>query len=171
LFIWSQHSKELMSLNQFTRREEAGSLTLPHPNTARSTAAANAMHEVSDCAGNVLLMEARLCEMTSAIRALIRSNEDLEEALKDAPDDPDFNQAVEENRIAIRRKGRVAVALVKEMQAQGANVDLEEDILRVVSGGVVAVVIETTQQQQEMGTGGTGADQNNAAATPSGLFL
>jgi len=113
-----------------TRREQAGSLTLPPPPSV----------EVTECGGNVLLMEARLCELTSSIRALLRSNTDLVEALGDNQDDPDFLQAIEENKLAIRRQGRVAVSLAQELQTRGANIELEEDIQKAVHFGLTTEI-------------------------------
>ena len=130
-------------------RDQAGSLVMPRPpSKTATTAASNAKNEVAECGGNVLLLEARLCEITSSIRALLRSNEDLDEALRDAPNDPDFLQAVEENKIAIRRQGRVAESLVNEMKTKGAKVDLEEDIEHAISGSNVVVVAERSEEQQ-----------------------
>eukprot|EP00977_Amphora_coffeiformis_P003744 scaffold742_cov165-Amphora_coffeaeformis.AAC.20 len=121
-----------------TPREQAGSLTMPQPppttTTAPVSADKNAENEVRQCGGNVVLMEARLCEIASSLRALARSNVDLEAALDDdAPDDPDFLQAVSENKLAIKRQGQVTKALVREMKFLGTtNVDLEEDVRDVI---------------------------------------
>jgi len=107
------------------------------PSTAAATTATsaekNAENEVTQCGGDVALMEARLCEIISSIRALGRSNVDLETALKDdSPEDPDFLRAVSENKLTIRRQGLVAEALVREMKAFGTNVDLDEDVRNVI---------------------------------------
>jgi hypothetical protein len=115
------------------RREEAGSLTLPAPTMPRLSGSEKAQKEVLECGGNAQLMEARLCQTTSSIRALIRSNQDLEAALQSDPNDPDFLQAVAENRLALRRQYLVAVALVKALQAHGASVELEEDIRQAIN--------------------------------------
>jgi hypothetical protein len=66
------------------------------------------------------------------MRALLRSNKDLEEALQSDPNDPDFLQAVAENKLALRRQGYVAGALVKELKAHGTSVELEEDIRQAI---------------------------------------
>ena len=122
-----------MPLNEPVPRDQAGSLTLPAPpRPSRGTAEENAKTEVLECGGNTQLMEARLCQITSSLRALLRSNRELEEALESAPGDADFLQAIAENQLVIRRQGQVAVALVQDMQARGCNVELEEDILSVV---------------------------------------
>ena len=115
------------------RREEAGSLTLRRPVSQPSSllsAETNATQEVVACGGNTLLLEARLCEMTSSIRALSRSNAALEDALAAAAsqEDPDFWQALEENKLAMRRQLCVAVALVEALQRNGSHIELEDDL-------------------------------------------
>ena len=139
-----------------TPREQAGSLTMLRPESAVASVEKNAENEVRQCGGNVVLLEARLCEMTSSIRALARSNVDLEAALKDSPEDPDFLQALSENRLAIRRQGLVAQALVREMNAMGTKVDLEEDIRDAVSN------VEGSANQQGEGV---------SPGTANGLYL
>ena len=105
-------------------------------------------------------MEARLCQITSSMRALVRSNKDLEEALETSPGDADFLQAIAENQLTIRRQGLVAVALVREMKARGCNAELEADIERVVTGNSEAVLIVS------------GGESRTADTSPSqGLFL
>jgi hypothetical protein len=47
-----------------------------------------------DDGGNVMLMEARLLELYSSLRALHRSNTNLEEALEETPGDADFLIAI-----------------------------------------------------------------------------
>lgn len=163
-----------MPLAPTVPRELAGSVTLVRPQTApkRSTAADNAKTEVLKCGGNTQLMEARLCQITSSVRALIRSNKDLEEALLTAPGDPDFLQAIGENQLIIRRHGQTARALVEEMQSQGCNVELEEDIRLVAeaeSDGITAVVFGSAPAASE--NGGINAASNTERADDGGMFL
>ena len=122
----------LTSSTANTRRADAGSLTLPVPVRTRLSSAENAQKEVLDCAGNTQLMEGRLCQVTSSIRALVRSNRDLEVALQSDPDDQDFLQAVAENKLVLQRQCQVAAAFVKELQSHGANVELEDDIRQII---------------------------------------
>lgn len=126
---------------QSVPREEAGSLVLHLPSPSSHSAQGLVAREIVNCGGNTLLMEARLCEITSSIRGLVRSNHELRDALLrgESPDDPDFLQAMEENKIAIRRQGYVAAALVQEMQAHGCNVNLEDDIKEAI------VIAEATE--------------------------
>lgn len=78
--------------------------------------------------GNLQLMEARLTELYSSLRALYRSNADLQEALADDPTDRDFLIAIEENWEVMRNQRALAIELVSEMKQKGANIDLPEDI-------------------------------------------
>lgn len=146
-------------------RDQAGSLTMPPPATgaAATSAEKNAENEVRRCGGNAVLMEARLCEMISSIRALVRSNVDLEEALRESPEDPDFLQAVSENKLAIRRQGLVAQALVQEMRALGAKVDLEGDVLDAISN-----VQKYVSGERSTAEGGEGVASTD---TSGGLYL
>jgi viroplasmin and RNaseH domain-containing protein len=78
--------------------------------------------------GNVQLMEARLTELFSSLRALYRSNKELAEALKSVPNDDDFRQALEENWTTMRRQRELAMELVRDMKARGTNIDMPQDI-------------------------------------------
>ena len=112
-----------------TPRHQAGSLTR-HPAAATSPQAV-----VAECGGNLQLLEARVCELTLSIRALHRSNLALQQALlDDDPKDPDFVQAIEENRAAMLRQGQMAAACVRAMQDGGAaRVDLDADIRDILA--------------------------------------
>jgi hypothetical protein len=155
-------------------RDQAGSLVLPAPpRKSRATAQDNAKTEVLECGGNTQLMEARLCQMTCSMRALIRSNQELEDALKVSPGDVDFLQAIAENQLTIRRQGQVAVALVQEMQARGCHVELEEDIRQIIlgSGEITAVVFgaESSSSATESNATSSNDNQNsNNDATETG---
>lgn len=78
--------------------------------------------------GNVQLIEARLLELYSSIRALYRSNQDLLEATKADPD-PVFQEALEENWEVLRRQRLAAMQLVIELKQRGMrSFDLPPDI-------------------------------------------
>lgn len=79
--------------------------------------------------GNVQLMEARLTELFSSLRALYRSNQELAEALKSDPNDDDFRQALEENWATMRRQRELAMDIVRDiMKGQGTIIDMPQDI-------------------------------------------
>ncbi|KAL3923927.1 MAG: hypothetical protein SGILL_001361 [Bacillariaceae sp.] len=78
--------------------------------------------------GNVQLMEARFMELSSSIRALYKSNKDLEEALQESPGDADFMEAILENQDIIVKQRRELIAVVHGMRVLGANVDVPDDI-------------------------------------------
>lgn len=144
-----------------TPRHQAGSLTM-----ARRTASAQAV--VTECAGNLQLLEARVCELTQSIRALHRSNTTLQQALQTTdPEDVDFLQALTENREAIVRQGAAVGACVKAMQAAGApSVDLEPDIYQIIS---------TAKLEQEVAAADAAAVANNSSSNEpdvsQGLYL
>jgi predicted nuclease with TOPRIM domain len=76
-------------------------------------------------------MEARLTELYSSLRALLRSNQQLEEALSHTPGDADFIEALEENWSVMRNQRALAVELVTDMKRQGVNIDIAEDICKM----------------------------------------
>lgn len=156
-------------------RADAGSLTLPAPSKTISNADHTApSQEVAACGGNTQLMEARLCELTSSIRALLRSNTDLEDALAGGnEDDPDFLQALEENNMVVRRQGRVAVALVQELKNHGCNISLEADVQQALLDISTVVMAENDGEVAEGRNGTPASETNNSAGTPavSGIFL
>jgi hypothetical protein len=73
-------------------------------------------------------MEARLTELYSSLRALLRSNWQLEEALSHTPGDADFIEALEENWSVMRSQRALAMELVADMKRQGVDIDIAEDI-------------------------------------------
>mmetsp|Transcript_25648 Transcript_25648/g.42672 ORF Transcript_25648/g.42672 Transcript_25648/m.42672 type:complete len:191 (-) Transcript_25648:675-1247(-) len=188
----SLHHPNLGRTATSRRRDEAGSLTLSAPPSSKATTtlslsleANNAMQEVNACGGNTQLMEARLCQMTSSIRALFQSNVALEEAIV-FDKDPDFCQALEENKQTIRRQGQVAVALVRELQAHGCSIELESDLQQALmtsrTGGVevsVAAAVGNNNGNTNNNNGGgattttTTEGEGNTTSTDfsDGIFL
>lgn len=77
---------------------------------------------------NLMLLEATFMEIVSNIRALVRSNQDLEEALSADPKDLDFLQALKENRYIILKKRQQLMLVVTDMNRMGANIDIPSDI-------------------------------------------
>ena len=144
-------------------RHEAGSQTMSRTSTPGSAA----QQAVADCAGNVQLLEARLCEVTQSMRALSKSNQVLRQALQeDAPGDADFQQAVEENYGALSRQGQTAVALVQALQAQGARIDLEPDIQQII----LQLPQDYARSVNASATSGT-STQTDSGEAGGGLYL
>ncbi|CAJ1936027.1 unnamed protein product [Cylindrotheca closterium] len=112
--------------------------------------------------GNLLLMEATYLELVSNIRALVQSNQDLEEALTAEPNDLDFQQAVKENTYIVLKKREQLVNLVTDMRRMGGNIDIPPDIqqmnldLKGTAGDVTQepVVANNLVRVEEEGTGG-----------------
>jgi hypothetical protein len=129
-------------------RDEAGSKVLPtkaHPSATLQTPA----EAVTACGGNPQLLSARLSELTASIRALDRSNTLLQEALKETPDDGDFMEALQENRGALRRQAPHCAALVHALQSQGANVQVDSDVLQAVQTVEHQEAVEARKATQE----------------------
>jgi hypothetical protein len=89
--------------------------------------------------GNVQLMEARCLELTSSIRALYKSIQELQSFIEEEQQqqqqkaegqnaDPEFVQAIEENVILIDKQRAELVSLIQGMQQFGANIQVPEDI-------------------------------------------
>ncbi|KAL7545617.1 hypothetical protein ACHAWF_008973 [Thalassiosira exigua] len=74
-----------------------------------------------------VLMEARLVETITSLRQLIRSNEELEDALRDCPDD-DLLEALKENEQVILRRRDNAMTLAAKLRRHGLTVSLEDKI-------------------------------------------
>jgi hypothetical protein len=79
-------------------------------------------------AGNVQLMEARFLELSSSIRALYRSNADLEDALVESPGDEDVLEAIAENKALITKQKKELTDVVQSMKNLGSNVEIPDDI-------------------------------------------
>ena len=108
-------------------RSQAGSMVMEKPSQKI---------ERRDDGGNVQLMEARLLELYSSLRALYRSNQELKDALETDPTttnpeggDPEFIQAIEENWITIRKQRDLCIELVSEMKMRSMNIDMPDDII------------------------------------------
>jgi hypothetical protein len=95
-------------------------------------------------------MEASLTELYSSLRALIRSNEQLEEVLRANPGDADFIEALEENWSVMRKKRASAIELVNDMQRQRLSIDLAEDIREMK----FPALKESTQKEHTPTAGG-----------------
>jgi hypothetical protein len=138
-----------------TNRSEAGSMTLERPNPA---------NDRRTDGGNVQLIEARLTELYSSLRALYRSNQELLEALKTNPNDQDFLDAVEENWTTLRKQRELAMELVRDAQNQGANaIDMPEDI---VDMRIPAWREQKHEQSEEKNT-----EEEKAGESEGGVYL
>lgn len=107
-----------------TPRNEAGGLVMSKP--SKPADPQQLLREVTQ--GNLLLMESTFLELVSNIRALDRSNGELEEALIEDPGDVDFLLAVKENKYIILRKREELLRLVVDMKRMGADMDVPDDI-------------------------------------------
>ena len=80
---------------------------------------------------SALLLDAKLGELCTSIRALARSNDELREALKEHPGDRDFIAAIHENEEIIIKRREMAAELVKRLRKAGIDADLPEDVLQM----------------------------------------
>lgn len=121
--------------------------------------------------GNVQLMEARFLELSSSIRALYKSNQDLEDALQECPGDADFMQAIIENEDIIVKQRKELIAVVRGMQELGANVDVPDDIqtMDVTFGSATqSTSALTPTEDQDLLTATTQSEDYNNQRTSSG---
>jgi hypothetical protein len=127
--------------------------------------------------GNVQLMEARFLELSSAIRALYKSNNDLQEALQECPGDVDFTEAIHENQGIIVKQRKELMAIVQGMRDLGANADVPDDIQTMdvkVSSGLPTNLSATSSQNQNLpaATSHSGDDENpEPSVEDQGLYL
>eukprot|EP00980_Cylindrotheca_fusiformis_P014427 scaffold3844_cov105-Cylindrotheca_fusiformis.AAC.3 len=128
-------------INMTTPRNQAGSLVMSKPEPKEQSLREEATQ------GNLLLMEAAYLELVSSIRALYKSNEALEEALKENPHDLDFLQAVKENKYVLLRKREETLRLVVDMKRMGADIDVPDDIQKMS--------IDVTPKEEEANTATT----------------
>lgn len=121
-------------------------------------------------AGNLQLMEARFLELSSNIRALNNSNQQLKEELEEA-DDPDFRMAIDENAKVIRKKRREILDVVVDMKRMGANIDVPDDI-QTMQDTAIASSVTTTATVVGSGQGErSGESGNRADESDEGLYL
>uniref|UniRef100_A0A7S1ZPF4 Uncharacterized protein n=1 Tax=Trieres chinensis TaxID=1514140 RepID=A0A7S1ZPF4_TRICV len=81
---------------------------------------------------NVTLLNCRLCELLSNLRALSDSNEQIAESLRtDCPGDPDLIEAAAENVGVIERKKAEVEAIVAEIRRRGLEAEVPEDVRRM----------------------------------------
>ena len=80
---------------------------------------------------SALLLDAKLGEIATSIRALARSNDELREALKEHPGDRDFIVAIHENEEIIVKRREMAAELVRRLRKAGIDCDVPQDILEM----------------------------------------
>lgn len=127
---------------------------------------------------SALLLDAKLGELCTSIRALARSNDELREALKEQPGDRDFIVAIHENEEIIIKRRETAAELVKRLRKAGIDADLPEDILNMKMEwkGSIGSEVEGDHEGDEAGetkiSSEEAAPTNTAAAdTSEGLYL
>ena len=112
-------------------------VALPKPDKAATVTAAAASH-TSYYEGNVPLMEARFLELSSSIRALYRSVEELRDFCKDPEtgDEADHVvvEAIFENLGLLRKQRKELVTIVASMNRLNAHTDVPDDIRIMVLG-------------------------------------
>ena len=80
---------------------------------------------------SALLLDAKLVEICTSVRALARSNDELREALKEHPGDRDFIVAIHENEEIIVKRREIAAELVRRLRKSGIDADVPQDILEM----------------------------------------
>ena len=127
---------------------------------------------------SALLLDAKLGELCTSIRALARSNDELREALKEQPGDRDFIVAIYENEEIIVKRREAAAELVKRLRKAGIDADLPDDILNMKMEWKGSISSEVECDQEGEGSGETkitsqeGISASSASAgTSEGLYL
>ena len=96
---------------------------------------------------NPVLMEARLTEMIVSLQQLIKTNEQLEEALSETMDD-DLLQALKENdELILRRRSAAAVLANKLRNCSGVDISLSDKV-PPYAGSSVLKKIEDMQRER-----------------------
>ena len=128
---------------------------------------------------SALLLDAKLGELCTSIRALARSNNELREALEEQPGDRDFIVAIHENEEIIVKRREVAAELVKRLRKAGIDADLPEDILNMKmewKGSIGNDEVEGDQEGDGTGETKISSKEGVSASTASpdtgeGLYL
>ena len=128
---------------------------------------------------SALLLDAKLGELCTSIRALARSNDELREALKEQPGDRDFIVAIHENEEIIIKRREVAAELVKRLRKAGIDADLPEDILNMKmewKGSIGNDEVEGDQERDGAGETKISPEEGVSASAASadtgeGLYL
>jgi hypothetical protein len=109
-------------------------VALPKPAPKKNTQSAIAASQYYE--GNVQLMEARFLELSSSIRALYRSVEELRDFCKDEDNDADHIvvEAIFENLGVLRKQRKELVTIVGQMNQLHAHTDVPDDIRIMVLG-------------------------------------
>ena len=130
---------------------------------------------------SALLLDAKLGEICTSIRALARSNDELREALKEHPGDRDFIVAIHENEEIIVKRREIAAELVRQLRNAGIDADVPQDVLEmkvewkgshttssgIGDGDVVKEGGDTDEAEVEKEKAETAAAEN----TDEGLYL
>mmetsp|Transcript_4389 Transcript_4389/g.9747 ORF Transcript_4389/g.9747 Transcript_4389/m.9747 type:complete len:137 (+) Transcript_4389:88-498(+) len=103
---------------------------------------------------NPVLMEARLTEMIVSLQQLIRTNEQLEEALCETMDE-DLLQALKENdELILRRRRAAAVLAAKLHERSGVDISLSDKVPPYAGSSVLKRIEDTRREKGEGRDGG-----------------
>jgi hypothetical protein len=143
-------------------------VALPKPVPKSTTTAAVLYYE-----GNVQLMEARFLELSSSIRALYRSVEELREFCKNPETEDEADhvivEAIFENLVVLRKQRKELVSVVEQMNHTlhtNSSTNVPDDISIMVLGDEKEIQQQQQRQQEETaaasrrlyGTSGDGAE-------------
>ena len=123
--------------------------------------------------GNVQLIEARLLELYSSIRALYRSNQELLAAIStDDQPDPVFLEALEENWDVLRRQRLAAMQLVTELKQRGLrNFDLPADICDMDVPAHTTAAANSTASNRGQQLAAVDEEDSAGSGEGAGVFL
>ncbi|KAL9186469.1 hypothetical protein ACHAXT_005707 [Thalassiosira profunda] len=117
----------------------------------RLTSSGNAVSDSNDD-DQPVLMEAKLLETISSLRALIKSNWQLEHAIRECHDD-ELVQALQENDVLIARKHGEAAVLAAKLSRHGVNISLADKIPQY-DGSKLLREMKEREKNDKRGEGG-----------------
>eukprot|EP00970_Alexandrium_tamarense_P016163 scaffold6213_cov186-Alexandrium_tamarense.AAC.5 len=137
-----------MSEDNTTQEGGGGNYFVVRPSeTAHLTASGNDVSNTDD--DQPVLMEAKLGDMIKSLCQLIRSNQQLDEALREAYDE-DLLQALRENDLIIKRKLVEVKVLQHKLHKHGVQVSIDDKVPPYTG----SQVLQTFEKQNEEGGDG-----------------
>jgi multidrug resistance efflux pump len=148
------------------RNQAIDPIAVPKPSSSSSEQQQVPVHRQPICdryyTGNVQLMEARVMELSSTVRALYRSIQELQIAVDEerssddndtgtdsAGADPVFVEAIEENAVLIERHQKELSELVHAMNESGATSAEVPDDIRVIDVPSIRQQLKQYQKQSQ----------------------
>eukprot|EP00804_Cyclotella_cryptica_P025423 CCRYP_017195-RA/>CCRYP_017195-RA protein AED:0.00 eAED:0.00 QI:8/-1/1/1/-1/1/1/75/159 len=118
------------------------------PSPHLHTASGNMASRTEDDDNSPILLEARLSETILALRQLIHTNQQLDEALLTGGDDDDLLEALKENDDLILRKRKEVTIMSRKLKELGVPINSIGDV-PVYSGSLVLKKLKEEKRKKE----------------------